>query len=75
MTHTTAIATHYLFASDFDQTLSFNDSGSILSELIGSSGFDEKVAALPARISCTREPSSRICFATTPSSEPCGAIT
>ena len=46
MTHTTAIATHYLFASDFDQTLSFNDSGSILTELIGSSGFDEKVAGL-----------------------------
>lgn len=26
---------HYLFASDFDQTLSFNDSGYALSELIG----------------------------------------
>lgn len=26
---------HYLFASDFDQTLSFNDSGYVLSELIG----------------------------------------
>jgi hypothetical protein len=25
----------YLFASDFDQTLSFNDSGHILSELLG----------------------------------------
>ena len=25
----------YLFASDFDQTLSFNDSGFVLSELLG----------------------------------------
>ena len=28
-------AREYLFASDFDQTLSFNDSGIILSELLG----------------------------------------
>src|ERR1700704_1609210 len=26
---------HFLFASDFDQTLTFNDSGYVLSELIG----------------------------------------
>jgi phosphoserine phosphatase len=26
---------HYIFASDFDQTLSFNDSGLVLSELLG----------------------------------------
>ena len=37
---------HYLLASDFDQTLSFNDSGVILSELLGTVGFREKVAAL-----------------------------
>ena len=37
---------HYLLASDFDQTLSFNDSGIILSELLGNSGFGEKVAGL-----------------------------
>ena len=37
---------HYLLASDFDQTLSFNDSGVILSELLGASGFREKVAGL-----------------------------
>ena len=37
---------HYLLASDFDQTLSFNDSGIILSELLGLSGFQEKVAGL-----------------------------
>jgi HAD superfamily phosphoserine phosphatase-like hydrolase len=37
---------HFLIASDFDQTLSFNDSGQVLSELIGASHFDEKVAGL-----------------------------
>lgn len=37
---------HFLLASDFDQTLSFNDSGYILSELLGISGFQEKVEAL-----------------------------
>lgn len=37
---------HFLLASDFDQTLSFNDSGVVLSELIGASGFQEKVAGL-----------------------------
>ena len=36
----------YLVASDFDQTLSFNDSGRVLSEMIGISDFDEKVAGL-----------------------------
>jgi 2-hydroxy-3-keto-5-methylthiopentenyl-1-phosphate phosphatase len=36
----------YLLASDFDQTLSFNDSGAILSELIGFRAFDEKVKGL-----------------------------
>lgn len=37
---------HYLLASDFDQTLSFHDSGIVLSELLGTSGFQEKVAGL-----------------------------
>ncbi|MGB7624788.1 MAG: haloacid dehalogenase-like hydrolase [Terriglobia bacterium] len=36
----------YLIASDFDQTLSFNDSGLILSELLGLSGFHEKITGL-----------------------------
>jgi HAD superfamily phosphoserine phosphatase-like hydrolase len=31
---------HYLFASDFDQTLTFNDSGYVLSELLGISTED-----------------------------------
>ena len=34
---------HYLLASDFDQTLSFNDSGFVLSELLGVPGYEEKV--------------------------------
>ena len=37
---------HYLLASDFDQTLSFKDSGLVLSELLGVSGFEERVAGL-----------------------------
>src|ERR1700759_9168 len=36
----------YLLASDFDQTLSFNDSGVVLSDLGGSPSFHEKVAGL-----------------------------
>ena len=39
-------AKHFLVASDFDQTLSFNDSGLVLSELIGASGFQQKVDGL-----------------------------
>jgi HAD superfamily phosphoserine phosphatase-like hydrolase len=39
---------HYLLASDFDQTLSFNDSGAVLSELIGATRFAEKVEGLAA---------------------------
>jgi HAD superfamily phosphoserine phosphatase-like hydrolase len=42
----TAGRKHFLVASDFDQTLSFNDSGLVLSELIGVSGFQEKVDGL-----------------------------
>src|SRR5277367_2484563 len=36
----------FLLASDFDQTLSFNDSGLVLSELLGISGFEQRVAGL-----------------------------
>jgi len=36
----------YLFVSDFDQTLSFNDSGIVLSELIGAVGFVERIQGL-----------------------------
>jgi len=41
-----AKAKRYLVASDFDQTLSFNDSGRVLSELVEIPGFDEKVSGL-----------------------------
>ena len=40
------VTRHVLVASDFDQTLSFNDSGHVLSELLGASDFAEKVAGL-----------------------------
>jgi HAD superfamily phosphoserine phosphatase-like hydrolase len=42
----TELIKHYLLVSDFDQTLSFHDSGLILSELLGVSGFNERVAGL-----------------------------
>ena len=41
-----SVQRHFLVASDFDQTLSFNDSGLVLSELLGASGFQEKVEGL-----------------------------
>jgi len=37
---------HYLLASDFDKTLSFNDSGVVLSEILGASCYEEKVEGL-----------------------------
>jgi phosphoserine phosphatase len=43
---TAASEKHFLLASDFDQTLSFNDSGLVVSELIGVSGFQDKVDGL-----------------------------
>lgn len=36
----------YLFVSDFDQTLSFNDSGIVLSDLIGVAGFSDRIRGL-----------------------------
>src|SRR5918996_3141737 len=42
----TAVRKHFLVASDFDQTLSFNDSGLVLSELIGAARFQQKVDGL-----------------------------
>jgi HAD superfamily phosphoserine phosphatase-like hydrolase len=45
---------HYLVASDFDQTLSFNDSGIILSELMGQDRFEEKAAGM-ARINLVQQ--------------------
>ena len=43
---TRALPRRYLVASDFDQTLSFNDSGYVLCELLGIREFEEKVAGL-----------------------------
>ena len=37
---------HYLLVSDFDQTLSFNDSGHVLSDMLGITTFNDKVAGL-----------------------------
>ena len=37
---------HYMLASDFDQTLSFNDSGHVLAELLGVGDFQQKVDGL-----------------------------
>ena len=39
---------HFLLASDFDQTLSFNDSGQVLAELVGIHDFEQKVRGLAA---------------------------
>jgi HAD superfamily phosphoserine phosphatase-like hydrolase len=38
--------TDYLFVSDFDQTLSFHDSGIVLSDLIGVQNFAERIRGL-----------------------------
>lgn len=37
---------HYLLVSDFDQTLSFHDSGHALSEMVGIDGFADRVSGL-----------------------------
>jgi phosphoserine phosphatase len=45
---------HYLMVSDFDQTLSFDDSGLALSEMLGIVGFRDKVAGL-SRLNLVQE--------------------
>ena len=42
----TSVQKHYLVVSDFDQTLSFNDSGYVLAEMLGVHDFERKVAGL-----------------------------
>jgi HAD superfamily phosphoserine phosphatase-like hydrolase len=37
---------HFLIASDFDKTLSFNDSGLVLAEILGIANFEHKVEGL-----------------------------
>ena len=46
MTDFHATSKRYLLVSDFDQTLSFHDSGHILAEMLNISGFAERVAGL-----------------------------
>src|SRR5437588_11828913 len=46
MINTPPRSKRFLMFSDFDQTLSFNDSGIVLSELLGISGFHERVTGL-----------------------------
>jgi 2-hydroxy-3-keto-5-methylthiopentenyl-1-phosphate phosphatase len=46
MSNSHSISKRYLLFSDFDQTLSFNDSGHVLSDLLGIAGFSERVAGL-----------------------------
>ena len=48
------MARHFLIASDFDQTLSFNDSGEVLSERLGHPGFAERARGL-ARINLVQQ--------------------
>ena len=43
---TNDVPRHFLVASDFDQTLSFNDSGLVLADILGVPGFQEKVDGL-----------------------------
>jgi hypothetical protein len=45
---------HFLVASDFDQTLSFHDSGRVLAEMLGVEDFDAKVEGL-ARINLVQQ--------------------
>ena len=45
---------HCLLVSDFDQTLSFDDTGVMLSELLGITGFEERVAGL-SRLNLVQE--------------------
>jgi 2-hydroxy-3-keto-5-methylthiopentenyl-1-phosphate phosphatase len=45
---------HYLLVSDFDQTLSFDDSGIVLSQILGISDFQEKVGGL-SRLNLVQE--------------------
>src|SRR5512145_1105289 len=44
--HKGNVSKQYMLVSDFDQTLSFNDSGIVLSELLGVQGFEQRIAGL-----------------------------
>jgi hypothetical protein len=53
----------YLFASDFDQTLSFNDSGYVLSELLGipTAEFERKANGM-AKLSLVQQGAELVVF-------------
>ena len=46
MTIPTVVSKQYLLASDFDQTLSFHDSGLVLGDILGVSGLRERIEGL-----------------------------
>ena len=46
MTIPSAVSKQYLLASDFDQTLSFHDSGLVLGDILGVSGLRERIEGL-----------------------------
>ena len=66
---------HYLLASDFDQTLSFNDSGFVLAELLGISGFEHKVKGLAASNLVQQGGELAYLIRHDPNFEACGAST
>jgi hypothetical protein len=59
-------AKHYIFASDFDQTLSYNDTGYVLSELLGipTKEFERKAEGMARLNLVNREANSRTCCCT-----------
>jgi hypothetical protein len=59
----------YPFASDFDQTLTFNDSGYVLSELVGipTAEFERKAKGMANLILFSRAPNLLTCCCTIPS--------
>ena len=65
----------YLVASDFDQTLSFNDSGYVLSEMLGISDFQKKVEGLSRSNLVHQGAELAYLFDMTPSSAVSGANT
>ena len=56
MQDTAQLVKQYFIASDFDKTLSFNDSGNVLSELVGISTreFEKRLPYLPSSISFSK---------------------
>ena len=51
---TTKKSVRYLIASDFDQTLSFNDSGHVLGEIVGIKDLSARLKGFPRPIWCNR---------------------